>query len=218
MLRILLCLISLSAFAETESYNRVDFQVEAAREVANDLLVTTLSADIQDRQPALVAKQLNTALNSAIKLATGYSSVRASSGNQYTTPVYGKNNQISLWRGHSEIRLESRDFKAAGELIMQLQSTLQLGGMQFTLAPDTRLQIENELVTEAIKAFQNRGDAIRVAFGAKSYKTVHFAINSGDLRPPMLRSMADSAIPTPEFAAGSGRMTVQISGTIELQY
>ena len=50
MLRIImLCSLwsfSISAHAETEAYNRVDFQVEAAREVANDLLVTRLSADI----------------------------------------------------------------------------------------------------------------------------------------------------------------------------
>lgn len=216
----LLC-FSVAAHAETETYNRVDFQVEAAREVANDLLVTSLSADIQDKQPSRVAQQLNSALNAALKQAAAFSTVKTSSGNQHTYPVYGKNNQISAWRGHGEIRLESTDFKATGELIMQLQSTLQLGSVQFTIAPDTRNQIENGLITEAIKAFQNRAEAIRTAVGAKSYKTVHFAINSGGMPPrlQMMRSsaMADSAIPAPEFAGGETRLTVQINGTIELQ-
>ena len=227
MLRIALlcCLLcfSVSAKAETEAYNRVDFHVEAAREVANDLLVASMSADIQDKQPSHVAQQLNTALNDALRKAATFSTVLASSGNQHTYPVYSKNNQISAWRGHGEIRLEIRDSKAAGELIMLLQATLQLGSVQFTVAPDTRIQTENSLIAEAIKAFQNRAEAIRTAVGAKSFKTVHFAISSGDMPPhypvALMRSAAvsDNAIPAPEFASGDSRMTVQINGTIELQ-
>ncbi|MFA6970426.1 MAG: SIMPL domain-containing protein [Gallionella sp.] len=218
----LLC-ISVSANSETEAYNRVDFHVETAREVANNLLVASMSADIQDKQPSYVAQQLNTALNAALRKAAAFSSVKVSSGNQKTYPVYGKNNQISTWRGHGEIRLESLDLKAAGELIMQLQANLQLGNVQFMVAPDTRAQIENSLITEAIKAFRNRAEAIRTAVGAKSYKTVHFTIISGDVPPhypvAMMRSAAvsDNAIPAPEFSSGESRMTVQIDGTIELQ-
>ena len=208
------------AVAEPAIYNRVDFQVEAAREVANDLLTATLSVDIQDKQPARVAQQMNAALNKALKKAAAFGAVKASSGNQQTFPVYGKNNQIEGWRGHGEIRIESRDFKAAGELIMQLQSGMQLSGVQFGVAPETRAQIEDALIAEAIKAFQQRAETIRAALGAKSYKTVHLGIGGGMPHPPMpmLRAtMAETAIPTPEFAGGESRMTVQINGTIETQ-
>ncbi len=227
MLRIaLLCaLLSASfwAMAEIEPYNRVDFQVEAAHEVANDMLVASMTVDIQDRLPDAVSRQLNMVLNDALKKATAFSGVKASSGNQSTYPVYGKNSQVDAWRGHGEIRLESRDFKAAGELIMQLQSTMQLGGVQFTVAPETRAQIEDTLIADAIKAFRERAELIRTALGAQSFKTVHFSINSGSMPPrypqPVLRSaaLAKAAIPAPEFAAGESRMTVQISGTIEIQ-
>ena len=226
MLRIALLfgLLSLHgwAHAESEPYNRVDFQVEAAREVANDLLVAGMSIEVQDKQPARVAQQINAALNDALKKAAAFGNVKVTSGGQNTYPVYGKNNQVDAWRGHADIRLESRDFKAAGELIMQLQSTLQLTGLDFTLAPDTRAQGESALIAEAIKAFQARADAIRAAVGARSYKNVRFSINSG--RPPifaktMMRAapMAEGAIPEPEFAGGDTRMSVQVSGTIELQ-
>lgn len=208
------------AVAEPVTYNRVDFHVEAAREVANDLLTATLSVDIQDRQPARVAQQMNAALNHALKKAAVFGAVKASTGNQQTFPVYGKNNQIEAWRGHGEIRIESRDLKAAGELIMQLQSGMQLSGVQFSVAPDTRAQVENALIAEAIKAFQQRAEAIRTAVGAKSYKTVQFSINSSMPQHPMpmmRAAMADAAIPAPEFASGESRMTVQINGTIETQ-
>jgi predicted secreted protein len=227
MLRIalLLGLLSLQnlAHAENEPYNRVDFQVEATREIANDLLVAGMSIEVQDKQPARVAQQINSALNDALKKAAVFGSVKVTSGGQNTYPVYGKNNQVDAWRGHAEIRLESRDFKAAGELIMLLQSTLQLTGLEFSLAPDTRAQTEDSLVAEGIEAFQRRADSIRAAFGAHSYRTVRFSLNSG--MPPtypqaMIRAapmVADAAIPRPEFAGGDTRMTVQVSGTIELQ-
>lgn len=227
MLRIALLFSLLSmpvwALAENEPYNRVDFQVEAAREVANDLLIANMSIEVQDRQPARVAQQINTQLNEALKKASAFGNIKASSGSQNTHPVYGKNNQIDAWRGHAEIRLESRDFKSAGELIMQLQSTLQLTGLSFTLSPETRTQLENDLIAEAIKAFQRRADTIRAAMGARAYRTVHFSINGG--MPPvyakaMMRAapMAmDAAIPEPEFAGGNTHMTLQVSGTIELQ-
>lgn len=219
---LLICsLISFTTLAEPEAYNRVNFQIEVARDVSNNLLVATMSAQFQDKLPSRVALQLNSVLNDALKQAAAFSSVKSSSGNQFTAPVYGKNNQITAWRGHGEIRLESRDFKAAGELIMQLQATLQLGGLQFILAPDSRLQIENTLMSEAIKAFQSRAEAIRSDMGAKSYKTVHFSITAAPLNYPMqmMRSaaIADNAIPAPEFSAGESRMTLQINGTIELQ-
>ncbi|MDD2914747.1 MAG: SIMPL domain-containing protein [Gallionella sp.] len=217
----LLSVNHLAQASDSDTYNRVDFQVEAAREVANDLLLTSMSVEIQDKQPARVAQQLNAALNDALKKASAFGSVKAASGNQNTYPVYGKNNQIEAWRGRGEIRLESRDFKAAGELIMQLQASMQLGGVQFTVAPDTRAKTENVLIAEAIKAFQMRADAIRTVLGAKSYKTVHFTISNSDMPRPypmaMMRgaAMTNAAIPAPEFAGGDSRLTVQINGTIE---
>lgn len=218
-----LLFFNLTAQAEAEPYNRIDFQVEASREISNDLLTTMMSVEFQDKQPARVSQHLNAALNAALQKTAAYSTVKATSGNQNTYPVYGKNNQIDAWRGHGEIRIESRDFKAAGELIMQLQNTLQLSDVQFSISPDTRATVESALITEAIKAFQSRADAICQALGARAYKTVHFTINNGGMPPrypvaPMRsRAVADTEIPTPEFASGETRMTVQINGTIEIQ-
>lgn len=226
MRRIVLLFVLLSlqgwVHAESEPYNRADFQVEAAREVANDLLVASMSIEVQDRQPARIAQRINTALNDSMKKAAAFGNVKITSAGQRTYPVYGNDNQVDAWRGHAEIRLESRDFKAAGELIMLLQSTLQLTGLDFSLAPDTRAQTEDSLVAEGIEAFQRRADSIRAAFGAHSYRTVRFSLNSG-MPPTYPRAMmraapmaADAAIPRPEFAGGDTRMTVQVSGTIEL--
>ena len=223
---LLCCLLSfyIQAYAETDPYNRVGFQVEAAREVANDLLAATMSVEVQEKQPTGVAQHINTVINAALKNASAFKTIKARSGNQNTRPVYGKNNQVDAWRGHAEIILESRDFKAVSDLVVQLQQNMQLVNMNFSVSPDTQALIENELILEAIKKFETRADVIRTALGASSYKNVSLSINNGGGMPmPQPKSLMrgamamEAAIPTPEFAAGDTRLVIHVSGIIELQ-
>lgn len=211
---------SLSAVAENEPYNRVDFNSEAAREVANDLLQATMSVEVSDRSPARVAQMLNTTLNDALKKAAAFTTVKASSGGHSTYPIYGKSNHLDGWRGTAQIRLESRDFKAAGELIGQLQESMQLSGVSFTVAPDTRRQLENSLISEALAAFKKRAETIRESLGGSGYRIVHIGINQGGYYPqPMMDRgvmTMKAAVAAPEFSGGDSNMTMQVSGTIEI--
>ena len=219
-----LVLATTPVYAEDNNpYNRVDFNVEASREVQNDLLVARMAIDVEDKLPANVAQKLNVALNDALKKAAKYTNIKTTSGNQSTYPLYTNNSHVNGWHGRGELRLESRDFKAAGDLIAELQSTLQLSNVQFMISHDLRAKVENDLITEAIHVFQSRADAVRSAMGAKSYKTVHFSINQGGSQQPypmvaMMRGAAIAdAVATPEFAGGDSRLTVNINGTIEAQ-
>ncbi len=205
--------------AEESHYNRVDFSTEAAREVGNDLLQAQMRVEVSDQSPAQIAKLLNTALNDAMKKAAAFPAVKAASGNHTTYPIYGKNNRLDGWRGSAQIHLESRDFKAAGELIGELQTSMQLAGVSFTVAPETRRKIEDELVGEALAAFRKRAEAIRESLGGRDYKIVHVAINNGGYQPQpqldrMFATKAESA--APQFSGGDSALTVQISGTIEM--
>lgn len=221
----ILLLVNVATYAEDGNsvYNRVDFQVEASREVQNDLLVAHMAIDIEDKLPANVAQKLNVTLNDALKKAAKYNNIKTTSGNQSTYPLYTNNSHVNGWHGRGELRLESRDFKAAGELIAELQSALQLSNVQFMISHDLREKVENDLIAEAIHVFQSRADAVRLAMGAKTYKTVHFSINQGGSPQPypmvaMMRGAAmTDAVVTPEFAGGDTRLTVQINGSIEVQ-
>ena len=225
MLRILLLTILLTAattaHAEEALYNRVDFSTEAAREITNDLLLAQMSLEVSDQSPARVAQLLNTTINENLKKAAAFPTVKVSSGNQSTYPLYGKNNHLDGWRGNARIRLESRDFKAAGELIGQLQTSLQLTGVSFSVAPETRRKLEDELVGEGLAVFRKRAEAISEALGGSGYRIVHITINHGGIPPqPLMLDGAVMAIkataPAPEFVGGDSEITAQISGTVEI--
>jgi len=217
---------SLAAFAETPIYQRVDFSTEVARETANDQLNATLFIELSDKDPGRLAQQLTTVTNDALKKAITISQVKTSSGNQRTWPIYGStltsSSKLESWRGRSEIRLESRDFKAAGELIGKLQEKFQLMGINFSVAAETRRQLEDSLTTEAIGSFRARAESVQNAWGAKGYKLVQMSLGTagggGAPQPYLMRSakvMDESA--TPDFAGGETRLTVNVSGSIELQ-
>lgn len=216
-----------SALADTPlTYNRVDFQTEVSREIPNDQLNATLSIELTDKDPARLSRDLTLAMNEALKKAKAFPSVKASSGNQQTWPIYGQGITVSSklegWRGRAEFKLESTDFKAAGELIAQLQEKLQLNGLNFSVANSTRQALENSLSTEAIANFRTRADKIREAWQAKSYKLVNMGLGSAGAAPQyrnvmMMAKTADAeAMPGADYAGGESRMTISVSGTIEL--
>ncbi len=213
--------------AEATVYQRVDFSTEVAREIPNDQMNATLSIELSDKDAGKLAQQLSTALNEAIKKAAAYPGVKVSSGNQNTWPVYGStltsSSKLESWRGRAELRLETTDFKAAGELIGKLQEKLQVNGVNFSVSAESRRKIEESLTAEAIAAFKARADVIRNAWSVRAYKLVQMSLGSaGGPMPymPMMRSMkaaeADSA-PAQEFAGGDTRLVVNVSGSIELQ-
>lgn len=214
----------LLAHADPQPLNRIDFSTEVETVATNDLLTATLSIESSHRNPAMLAQELTRKTNEALKLANGFKTVRLTSGNQQTWPVYSEKNRLESWRGRAEVRLESQDFKAAGELISQLQATLQLNGLNFSVAPGTRRELENQLIEQAVQAFRQRADRIRQAWNAKSYKLVQMNLGTaGQPVPPPVYAMRaakmemSADVPAAEYSGGESRLSVQVSGAIELE-
>ena len=202
-------------------YNTVTLQADAQREIQNDLLNATLFVEVNDATPAGVASAVNKTVNDALRAAKDYKAVRARSGNNQTYPVYSKANQLQGWRGRGEVRLESRDFEAASSLIGKLQSSMQLSGIQFIVAPETRRAVENELITEAIAAFKARADIAKAALGGRGYKLQNLNVSGGRGLTPqpyvaMARADAAPSVAPPNLEGGVSIITINANGTIEI--
>jgi len=212
---------ALAAEPAPPRYNAVTLQADAQREVQNDLLDATLFVEVNDSTPAGVANAVNKSVNDALRLAKDYRGVRVRSGNNQTYPVYSRGNQLQGWRGRGEIRIESKDFEAASSLIGKLQSTMQLGGIQFTVSPESRRAVENELIAEAIAAFKARAEIVKSALGGRGYKLQNLNVVSGRNvpQPRFAMARAAEAAPTvapPNLEAGISVVTVTANGTIEI--
>lgn len=226
----LLCTTALSTAtfaAENESlnYNVVNVQAEASRQVSNDEMHATLYIEKSNKQPAQLAVQINQLMNEAMSLSRKYPQVKVETGAQSTYPVYDNDSRkLKEWRGRAEIRLESKDFKAASQLINELQQDFQTQSINFTVSDEQRKKVENELMVEASKNFQQRAQLISQAWNKGSYNLVNLNLNTNSYvaQPIMMRaSMAKfataEAAPAQDVAAGESKITVNANGSIQFK-
>jgi predicted secreted protein len=211
-----------AAAAEDVPDRRVGFSVERSREVANDWVTAVLSVSHEDPKAAEVAARINRDMTWAMGLAKAQPAVRTRSGGYSTYPVHDpKRGDVRHWRGVQEIVLESGDVSAVTALVGELQERLQVQSLGFSVSPERRRKIE-ELVSEALKAFQERAELVRKSFGAGGYRLVEVQVGSSGAAPPpvrpMMRTMAAQAeMMPPAVEGGTSEIAVSASGSIELK-
>jgi len=214
--------LPLAAQAPAETlFNLVHLNAQAEREMPNDLLGATLSAEAEGADPAQLADGVNRSMQRALAAAHGYRAVKTQSAGYQTIPVYDKN-RVARWRVRQTLRIESADFSAATELIGKLQSSLMLTSLTFSVSGESRRKAENALIAEALAAFDERARVVRDAMQAKGYRVRDLQVSPGGVPPRPIVAMAaralsaDSMTP-PAVEPGSTRLHISVSGTIQLQ-
>jgi len=217
-----------TAFADQNeplNYNIINISAEASRDISNDLMHANLYVEKSNKQPAELAAQINQLMNQAINAAKKYPSVKIETGSQHTYPVYDNDNRkLREWRARAQVRIESTDFKAASQLIAELQQNFQTESINFTVSEAKRKKVENELMLEASKNFQQRAQVITQAWNKSSYNLVNLNLNTNNyfpqpimMRASMTKFATAEAAPAQDVAAGESKITVSANGTIQFK-
>lgn len=216
--------ISLPTQADDARYNQVSLRAEVSQEVARDQMHVTLFSEEQNSDPAKLATSITNRMNNAVAQARKVEGIRVSLGSRNSYPVYADNGKkIIAWRERAELRLESQNFAALSQLSADLLGELQMAGMNFSVADATRKTIEDQLIKQAVEAFQARAQLASSALGGQKYKVVSLSLNSSGFQPPVpmrmhaMKSMAmsDSA-PAQEIEAGTSQVQMNADGVIEV--
>lgn len=225
---LLLASVSSPVFAATTealNYNVINIQADAAREVSNDQIQAVLYIEKNNKQPAELANQINTLMNQALATAKKYPQVKVKTGAQSTYPVYDTDNKkLKEWRGRAELQIESRDFKAASQLISELQQNFQTDSIGFSISDEQRSKVENELMLEASKNFQQRAQLLTQSWHKTSYNLVNLNVNTSSSYRPIMMSARTAkfaevaAAPmAQDMNAGESKISVSANGTIQLK-
>lgn len=220
--------LSTTAFAqsnETINYNLINIQAEASRQVSNDEMNAVLYIEKSNKQPTELANQINQLMSQAVQTAKKYPSIKIETGSQSTYPIYDNDSQkLKEWRGRAEIRIESTDFKSASQLISELQQNFQTQSINFTVSDAQRKKVENELVVEASKNFQQRAQTLSQAWNKSGYNLVNINLNTSNYggqpvpRMAMMKASSNSLeIADQQMAGGESKISVNASGTIQLK-
>lgn len=208
------------AHESPQSYDRVNFQVSAAEEVANDTLVAVMYSEVSGQKSSAVADEVNRNISWAADLAKKSSSVKVQTLHYRQDPLYNKQSIIG-WKIRQSIRLESKDVESLSALIGEIQERLSVASIQYTVSPTRRDEVERRLIAEALNRFENRGKQIEVELGRTGYRIVNIDVITSNqpLAPVRMRAaaiMEGSAVAAPVIEPGAQTVSVQVSGTIEL--
>lgn len=200
------------------TYDRINLAVSAGEEIDNDTLSATLFVQHEGNDPAELGTRVNQAIRQAVETAKKEPGVKVQTLDYQTSPVY-RNNTLSGWRVRQTIRLESQDAALISQLMGKLQEGLSIGSISYAVSPEQRQQVEERLISQAIRLFRARAALISKEMGHSEYRLVQMNISSSGAAPGPypVRAMALRAESAPTLEAGSQRLEVQINGTIELK-
>jgi predicted secreted protein len=210
-----------SANQEPPVYNRINLNASAEQDIDNDLLVVVLFAQAEGSDAAAPADEVNREMDWAVGVARSHPTVKVQTLAYSTQPVYNKST-IRGWRVQQSLRLESRDSRLLGDLIGQLQERLKLQSIGYQVSDERRREHLGTLTSTALERFTERAAQIARTLGRNGFQIVRLNIDDGHHGPaPVMRGMmmeakADAAVAPPRIEAGTRKMTVSVSGEIEL--
>ena len=209
------------AAQETTRFNQVHIDAQVEREVENDQLEVLMRVEKQGNKPEEIASEINETMEWALNLANDKQNIDISTRSYQTYPIY-KNRLIIGWRASQELRLKSVNITDLTELVGMLQERLQVNTLNFSTTRETRVKIENELINEAMQAFRQRAEIVKVNMDEKNYRIINLHVNTGQSGPiiyqeaMMSRAMMDSAVEVaPAVEAGTSKVVVTVSGSIQ---
>lgn len=204
------------------TYNRVQLAESASAEVENDHLVVVMFAQSEGRDARQPADQVNQAIDWALATVKRHAAIRVQTLAYQTSPVY-KDGKVRGWRVRQSLRMEGTDNRLLGDLTGQLQERLAVQSVEYQLSDEQRRATVAGLTDSALQHFTARAERIAQTLGHPGYRLVRISIDDGQSRPPpVMRAMVAearaSAAPAPAtFAGGSQRLSVSVSGEIELR-
>ncbi|MCO5100839.1 MAG: SIMPL domain-containing protein [Burkholderiaceae bacterium] len=202
---------------------RLNLDASAWRDVVQDRVVATVYAEQESPEPAAGQAQVSRLLAPVLARLRDDAELEVQSAGYRTEPVWQKSRVVG-WRTRGALQITGKPSEAFNALVGELATTLNLQSVTYLLSRETRLAVEQELITQAVKAFHEKADTAARALGFRGWEVRELSISgSGAGGPqPMPRTMAmsraasaDEAVPLPG-AEGRTTVTTTVSGSVVL--
>ncbi|MDJ0805453.1 MAG: SIMPL domain-containing protein [Gammaproteobacteria bacterium] len=221
LIALILCSPLLRAGDKPVIYDQVQLSANASMQVENDTLTAQLYAQQEGSDLSRLADEVNQKISEVVALVKQVEDIELQTLGYQTYPTYHQQ-RVTGWRVRQTIRIESQDSPKLSQLLSQLQSTLALESLNYSISPAQREAAEEKLIGQAISSFQKRAAQVTQHLGRQEYRLVQMNINTSGqpIQPVRMRAsmMAmEAAVAPPSLEAGSQSIRVDVSGTIELQ-
>lgn len=199
---------------------RVQISGQAAREVANDLLAVTLSAEkeAETREQAYSAGAA--ASKQGAEAFRGNPAILVRSSHFAIHPVFDKKGSERAYRYRYSVRLESRDFAALLKLAGSVAGQYAVESLQFMISPELRRNTEAQLMTEVVKDIRTKAAQLQGELGVARLQLAEIDYTPGASIPQprhLAMPMRAAAAPIEELSLDSGVGRIEIGARAVLQ-
>jgi predicted secreted protein len=205
--------------------NVVQLSASAAVDVAQDLMVFSMSTTRDGSDASVVQTQLKLALAAALseaKKVINPGQLDVKTGQFSLSPRYGREGKINGWQGTVEMVMEGRDFEKISSTAGKIQS-FSVAGVSFGLSRELRARVQTDAQAQAIANFKTQAESIAKGFGFSGYTLREITVNANDVgqpfRPRLMAMesravMADAPVPV---EAGKSTVQVTVGGSVQLK-
>lgn len=197
----------------------LNISAEERKEVEQDLLVGTLSYVVTDRDPAKVQNEINTVMAKAVEAAKAAEDIKVNTGAYQVHETTDSRTKETKWRGQQSMTIKSMTSKNVLDLTGKLQEMgLTMNGLNYTLAPETAIEVQDSLMEAALEQLQERANRAAKALGKSGAELREVNVNSSGI--PYQRAMrsggvqmemASAAMAAPVAAAGETTLTLNVN-------
>lgn len=190
------------------------------KEVEQDLLVATLSFKAEDLKAVKVQNDINEKMAEAVKKAKKVDTVKVNTGSYQVYERTNNRTNTTKWHGSQSLTLKSKDAADILELVGELQAMgLTSNGLNYTLAPETSVTIQDSLMEDALKQLQDRANRAAKALGKSGAELREINVSGGGIpyqskvyaRSNMMMSADSVEMAAPVAEAGEDTITLTVN-------
>ncbi|MEG0920954.1 MAG: SIMPL domain-containing protein [Comamonas sp.] len=200
-------------------------EAEATQRVAQDTAWALFSVEKESKDQAQAQQAGKAALAEVTAIIKKSSSLQVSTENLFTSPVYNKDGKITNWRTNFNVQFESTDTTQVAQTMAALMDKARLSGSGFRLSEAAAKKAQEQLIGDAVKAFDAKAKLSASAMGFSRYEYGSINLNQSGNNPPIMRasrgammaSKMDSGANDPvALEPGYTTVSVSMSGSVKL--
>ena len=203
----------------------VSLSSSATVQVPNDWMAVQFTTTREGTDAASVQAALKDALATALaqarKVARGDGQLEVQGGGFSLEPRLTPKGIVNGWTGTTTLEVHGRDMATIADLAGRVQS-MSVGSLGYSVSREAREKVEGDVAAQAIARFRAKAADYAKAFGYASFvvREVNVNTDGGQPNPPRpyaMRAKAASFSEAMPVEAGTGAVTANVNGSVQLK-
>jgi predicted secreted protein len=211
--------------AQKDPEGVISLNSSATVQVPNDWISVQFTTTKEGADAAAVQSALKEALGAALgqarQVAKPDGHVEVQGGGFSLQPRLNAKGLVNGWTGTTSLWVQGRDMGTIAELAGRVQS-MTVGNLDYSVSREAREKVEGEVAAQAIARFRAKAADYAKAFGYATFvvRDANVNVDNGQPTPRPFRmkvAMASSASDSLPVEAGSGSVTANVNGSVQLK-